>query len=106
MVERLLERASRLEAHLLEAQREVRAIRRAAETRAWQAQGVAAKEGRALLTEREILGSLGDGLTTLQIAERLSISPRTVESHVEHISEELEIHSRTALVARYLRQEP
>jgi DNA-binding NarL/FixJ family response regulator len=44
--------------------------------------------------EREVLGCLTEGLPNSEIAIRLSISPRTVDKHVEHILQKLEARSR------------
>jgi DNA-binding NarL/FixJ family response regulator len=40
-----------------------------------------------------------EGLTNRQIAERLVISERTVESHVEHVMEKLSRHSRAEIAS-------
>lgn len=49
------------------------------------------------LTRREldILSALSHGLTDREIAQRLFISVRTVQSHMAHIYEKLHVHSRT-----------
>jgi DNA-binding NarL/FixJ family response regulator len=49
-----------------------------------------------LLTTREIeiLEQLSQGLTTLQIANKLCISDRTVRKHVENIYDKLHVHSK------------
>jgi DNA-binding NarL/FixJ family response regulator len=49
--------------------------------------------------EREILAELARGLRNSDIAERLMISPRTVEKHVHHILAKLQVPSRLAAVA-------
>jgi len=49
--------------------------------------------------EREILAELDRGLRNSDIAERLRISPRTVEKHVHNILVKLEVSSRLAAVA-------
>lgn len=49
--------------------------------------------------EREILGELSRGLRNSDIAERLMISPRTVEKHVHHILHKLAVSSRLGAVA-------
>lgn len=42
------------------------------------------------------------GLSNRQIAERLSIEELTVKTHLRDIFQKLDIHSRTALVAKIL----
>ena len=49
--------------------------------------------------EREVLGYLTRGKRNSEIAQELSISPRTVENHVHHILDKLEVGSRLAAVA-------
>ena len=58
------------------------------------------------LTEREveILKLVAQGLTNQEIAERLSISPRTVGAHVGHILEKLHLANRTQAALYALRQ--
>jgi DNA-binding NarL/FixJ family response regulator len=43
--------------------------------------------------EKEIFALLADGLTPKNIAERLCISPKTVETHKYNIMEKLEVSS-------------
>lgn len=50
------------------------------------------------LREREILSLSAEGYTILQIAERLFISPRTVETHRANLMRKLALHSQTDLV--------
>lgn len=47
--------------------------------------------------ETEIFEMIGQGLTTRQIASRLDLSPKTVETHREHIKDKLELRSTTEL---------
>jgi DNA-binding NarL/FixJ family response regulator len=58
-------------------------------------------EGTARLSDREldVLALLGAGVGTREIALRLRISVKTVESHRAHIKEKLGIQSATQLVA-------
>lgn len=66
----------------------------------------------ALLTGREvdIVSLLVTGMTNVEIAERLYLSPRTVEKHVSSILAKLDIRSRNdvaqALEERGLPQSP
>jgi DNA-binding NarL/FixJ family response regulator len=55
--------------------------------------------------ELEILGLLAEGLDQRAIAERLSISPKTVGTHFEHILGKLDVHSRAQAVAAAYRQQ-
>ena len=53
--------------------------------------------------EREVFALLGEGLTNAEIAARLSISARTVETHVASIFNKLGVSSRrdaAAIAAR------
>ena len=63
----------------------------------------AARERFARLSEREreVLALVIEGLTAKQIARRLTLSPRTVETHRAHLSEKLEVESLAQLVRRY-----
>lgn len=58
------------------------------------------------LTEREeeILAYLADGASTQEIAEILSISPKTVARHRENIMRKLNLHSRAELVKYAIRK--
>ena len=49
--------------------------------------------------ERQVADLVADGLTNRAIAERLVISPRTVEGHVEHALTKLGFRSRSQLAA-------
>ena len=52
------------------------------------------------LREEEVLRLIAEGSSNKEIAERLSICVRTVETHREHIMEKLHIHSAVGL-AKY-----
>lgn len=54
--------------------------------------------------EREILVLLSQGLTNKEIAQRLVLSVRTVDAHVEHILSKLNVSSRTRAVAAAARE--
>jgi DNA-binding NarL/FixJ family response regulator len=66
----------------------------------------------AVLTdrEREVLALMAEGLTDRGIGERLWVTPKTVETHVRHIFEKLQLPSgaadnrRVHAVLTYLRQ--
>jgi two-component system response regulator NreC len=54
--------------------------------------------------EHEVLAHLADGATNLEIADTLSISPKTVARHRENIMRKLNLHSRTELVKYAIRK--
>jgi DNA-binding CsgD family transcriptional regulator len=57
--------------------------------------------GAALsVREHEVLALVRDGLRNAEIAEALWVSPATVRKHLENIYEKLDVHTRTAAVAR------
>lgn len=57
--------------------------------------------GSALTTrEWDVLRCVASGRTNKEIAEALDVTPTTVGKHLEHIFEKLEVHTRTAAVAR------
>jgi DNA-binding NarL/FixJ family response regulator len=63
--------------------------------------------GRSNLTPREseVLRLLAEGLTQHEIAAHLTISPKTVGTHIEHVLRKLGVHSRAQAVARALRED-
>jgi DNA-binding NarL/FixJ family response regulator len=52
--------------------------------------------------EEEILGLLADGMTDREIGEALTISTRTVETHVSNILRKLDARNRASAARRYL----
>ncbi|HYG68989.1 MAG TPA: response regulator transcription factor [Anaeromyxobacteraceae bacterium] len=56
------------------------------------------------LTERDVLREMVEGYAQKEIAERLFVSPSTVDSHVQHIYEKLHVHSSSAAVAKAVRE--
>jgi DNA-binding NarL/FixJ family response regulator len=55
--------------------------------------------------ESEVLRLLSQGLTQHEIADRLSIKPKTVGSHIEHVLQKLGVHSRAQAVALAFRED-
>jgi non-specific serine/threonine protein kinase len=49
--------------------------------------------------ELEVLGLVCEGLSNRAISERLFVSERTAQSHVQHIFDKLEVHSRASAVS-------
>ena len=49
--------------------------------------------------ELQVAGLVADGLTNQAIARRLSVAPRTAESHVENIRRKLQVRSRAQIAA-------
>jgi DNA-binding CsgD family transcriptional regulator len=68
--------------------------------------GQATRDHAAGLTARqaEILGLLGQSLTNIEIADRLFVSPRTVEHHVAAVMSKLNASSRDKAVAKAVHQ--
>lgn len=66
--------------------------------------GAVRTSGDLTCRELEILRLLAVGLEQKTIAQRLSISPRTVGAHIEHILAKLGVHSRAQAVAAAYRQ--
>jgi len=64
------------------------------------------KDSYNSLTEREkeILKLVAEGYTNNQIAERLVISPKTVDTHRTHVMDKLNLHSRAELVKYAMRR--
>ncbi|MFD1874451.1 response regulator transcription factor [Hymenobacter bucti] len=66
---------------------------------------VAAKPTSGLTArEHEILRLVADGLTTAQIADQLFTSPRTVETHRQHLLEKTGTKNTAALVREAMSQ--
>ncbi len=51
--------------------------------------------------EEEMLRLVAKGLTSRQVAERLVLSPRTVQNHIQNAMAKLQVHNRASLV-RYV----
>jgi predicted ATPase/DNA-binding CsgD family transcriptional regulator len=58
-----------------------------------------APDGALTMRECEIAGLIATGLGNKQVASLLKISERTVDAHVEHIRNKLEVHSRAQIAA-------
>lgn len=54
--------------------------------------------------EREVLQSAAEGLSNNEIAERLSISPRTVEMHRANLMNKLDFHNQTDIIRFAIRR--
>lgn len=65
----------------------------------------AGRSGLDRLTNREleVFEAIAEGLGTRQIAEKLSLSVKTIESHRERIKHKLDLRSGTELIARAVR---
>ena len=60
---------------------------------------------RVSARQREILVLIAEGLSDKGIGRRLGMSERTVESHLQRLYQRHGVHTRAALVARWLREE-
>jgi DNA-binding NarL/FixJ family response regulator len=56
--------------------------------------------------QAEVLRLIASGLSDKQIASRLGVSPRTVQSHVDRLYLQNGLHKRTALTAAWVRENP
>lgn len=65
-----------------------------------------ARAGGGVLTAREeqVLALLGEGLTNREIAERLVVSPKTVEHHVSRLLAKLGLRNRSEAAAHAVRR--
>src|SRR5690606_23869215 len=54
--------------------------------------------------EREVLHHLVDGCTKRRLAERLFLSPHTVDMHIRNIYAKLHVHSRSGAIAKALKE--
>lgn len=65
-----------------------------------------ARHGWESLTraELDVIRFLVGGLTNAQIAARLTVSPRTVQTHLGHIQAKLDMHRRTEIAAEAVRR--
>lgn len=50
--------------------------------------------------EAEVLGWVACGHTNKQVAAILDVSPHTIRTQLEHVFEKLDVHTRTAAVAK------
>ncbi len=55
-------------------------------------------------TERAVADEVGRGLSNRQVADRLFVSPRTVESHLSHVFAKVGLQTRTELALELSRQ--
>jgi DNA-binding CsgD family transcriptional regulator/DNA-binding beta-propeller fold protein YncE len=54
--------------------------------------------------EKDIVALVAEGLSNREIAERLFISERTVDSHLEHVREKLAVNTRAQVAAWFVAQ--
>ncbi|MDX1564323.1 MAG: response regulator transcription factor [Phycisphaeraceae bacterium] len=68
--------------------------------------GGKAEEAPELLTarQREVLQLMAEGCSTKQIAERLHVSVKTIETHRQHIMEKVDVHSVAELTKYAIRE--
>jgi len=78
---------------------------RAIEVYAQKAQEVAADPYETLTNrEREVLHLVAEGCSNTKVAARLSISPRTAETHRANMMRKLDLHTQTDLIRYALRR--
>ena len=54
--------------------------------------------------EKEVIALSADGLTSIEIAERLGMSARTVNQHVDNVADKLDTKNRTHTIAEVIRR--
>ena len=62
------------------------------------------KSGDLTPRQREVLELVADGLTSQKVAEKLGLSARTVDRHIENMLRRLKMHSRVELVRYAIRE--
>jgi DNA-binding CsgD family transcriptional regulator len=68
------------------------------------AEGQAAPGPWVTVREREVGRMVAEGLTDREIADRLGISPRTVDRHLRNLFQKLQVSNRAALAAHVVRR--
>jgi LuxR family quorum sensing-dependent transcriptional regulator len=74
-----------------------------AQTRGFRNVGVRTAAEPLTPREKEVIRLSADGLTSLEIAERLGMSPRTVNQHVDNVADKLGTKNRAHTVAEAIR---
>jgi DNA-binding NarL/FixJ family response regulator len=65
--------------------------------------GIALGETALTAREQEVLELVAEGLANREVAERLGISARTAQKHLENLFKKLHVHDRTELVTQAFR---
>lgn len=65
--------------------------------------GARSTDQRLTQAERDIVNLVCEGLTNPQIAQRLSVSPRTIQGHLLNVFRKLKVSTRAELVGQILR---
>lgn len=63
--------------------------------------GILPVAARMTRREREIVVLIAEGMSNKEIAERLSLSPFTIKSHIHNILEKMALHSRLQIAAHF-----
>ncbi len=82
------------------------ALGRAGEAASAVADGSLARLDSLTRRETEVARLVATGLTNREIADKLSISSRTVDSHLDHILTKLGLTSRTKLAVVVFHEDP
>ncbi|MEI9413209.1 helix-turn-helix transcriptional regulator [Mesorhizobium salmacidum] len=76
-----------------------------AQTRSFRSVGSRALPGQLTSREKEVMRLSSEGLTSQEVAERLGMSPRTVNQHVDNVAHKLGTKNRTHTVAEAIRHD-
>ncbi|MFM8909175.1 MAG: LuxR C-terminal-related transcriptional regulator [Gemmatimonadota bacterium] len=69
--------------------------------RRWLEARQAPRSDEVTAREREVWGLIAEGLTNVQIADRLALSENTVKFHVQHLFQKLGVKNRTEAALRH-----
>lgn len=75
------------------------------QTRSFRVPGIKTSATSLTPREREVLGLSAKGLTSQEVAERLGMSPRTVNHHVDNVAIKLGTRNRVHTVAEAIRRD-
>ncbi|HVW92696.1 MAG TPA: helix-turn-helix transcriptional regulator [Devosia sp.] len=65
--------------------------------------GFRPRHGALTAREKQVMALSAEGLTSAQIAEKLGMSPRTVNQHVDNVADKLGTRNRTHTIAEVIR---
>ncbi|MGX8010129.1 response regulator transcription factor [Mesorhizobium sp. ORM8.1] len=76
-----------------------------AQTRSFRSVGLKTLPGPLTAREKQVMRLSSEGLTSQEVAERLGMSPRTVNQHIDNVAHKLGTKNRTHTVAEAIRHD-